>query len=408
MELKKITSADLEGKGVVGMADTPNLSALEMQNKVEEIVRSVVIPVINHNIDYTVSKKELNETIFNSGSGDMMTEFYDSNLDGIVNSADNGNFVYTHTAGSLAGSGRFGVFRATQSETLSAVSINGGIYSVRCGGEREIELTAGSWYSFILDGDTVNFKQGGAGLNFSVVGGTVQPASPKENTVWINTSAAVNGYVFSPTEPENPAEGMVWITTASGGELGFSATKKNSVMIYPFAVQQYLAGEWVPGEGMIYQDGTWKYLGVTVYDKGDQCTAVTGGWQSIDGANSKVTFEAGGIKFNVTSSSAGRVSSVYTVDKIDVTSAKQLRLDVATLTPKETNGALSVGVIDTPYTANDSGAKFVAACAAALRIPDTVTATTSYYVDISRLSGEYHVEIVAGIANALVVKCRLE
>ena len=37
MELKKITEADLQGVGVVGMEDTPNLSALEMQKKVEEV-----------------------------------------------------------------------------------------------------------------------------------------------------------------------------------------------------------------------------------------------------------------------------------------------------------------------------------------------------------------------------------
>ena len=36
MELRKITDRDLQGYGVIGMADTPNLSAREMQEKVEE------------------------------------------------------------------------------------------------------------------------------------------------------------------------------------------------------------------------------------------------------------------------------------------------------------------------------------------------------------------------------------
>lgn len=47
MEYKKITENDLVGKGVVGQPDTPALSALEMQNKVEEVVRDVVIPHFN-------------------------------------------------------------------------------------------------------------------------------------------------------------------------------------------------------------------------------------------------------------------------------------------------------------------------------------------------------------------------
>lgn len=51
MEYKRITENDLAGKGVVGQADTPALSALEMQNKVEEIVRDVVIPSYNNLVE---------------------------------------------------------------------------------------------------------------------------------------------------------------------------------------------------------------------------------------------------------------------------------------------------------------------------------------------------------------------
>ncbi|MBR4036563.1 MAG: hypothetical protein IKJ05_07530, partial [Oscillospiraceae bacterium] len=68
MELKKITDADLQGVGVIGMEDTPNLSALEMQKKVEEVVREVVIPAINANVDATASKEDLRQAVFNSGA----------------------------------------------------------------------------------------------------------------------------------------------------------------------------------------------------------------------------------------------------------------------------------------------------------------------------------------------------
>ncbi len=71
MPLKKITENDLLGKGVRGQADVPGLSAEEMQAKVEEIVRDVVIPNINANIDSSeadfATKEELEQVILTSG-----------------------------------------------------------------------------------------------------------------------------------------------------------------------------------------------------------------------------------------------------------------------------------------------------------------------------------------------------
>ena len=51
MAFNKITDADLVGKGVIGLPDTPNLSTTEMQNKFEETSRNVVIPKINEVIE---------------------------------------------------------------------------------------------------------------------------------------------------------------------------------------------------------------------------------------------------------------------------------------------------------------------------------------------------------------------
>ncbi len=72
MTLKKITESDLLGKGVCGQADVPGLSAAEMQAKVEEIVRDVVIPNINENIDNFeedfATKEELEQVVLTSGA----------------------------------------------------------------------------------------------------------------------------------------------------------------------------------------------------------------------------------------------------------------------------------------------------------------------------------------------------
>ena len=47
MSYPKITSADTAGKGVVGLPDTPGLTAYELQTKFEEIVNDVIIPKFN-------------------------------------------------------------------------------------------------------------------------------------------------------------------------------------------------------------------------------------------------------------------------------------------------------------------------------------------------------------------------
>ena len=72
MALKKITDADLEGKGVRGQPDVPGLTAAEMQAKVEEIVRDVVIPFFNANAEEAensfATKEALNNLVIAAGA----------------------------------------------------------------------------------------------------------------------------------------------------------------------------------------------------------------------------------------------------------------------------------------------------------------------------------------------------
>ena len=51
MRMRKITAEDLHRKGVLGQPDTPGLDTNEMQRKVEEIARDVIIPALNENAD---------------------------------------------------------------------------------------------------------------------------------------------------------------------------------------------------------------------------------------------------------------------------------------------------------------------------------------------------------------------
>lgn len=65
MELEKIKESDLEGKGVIGQAEVPGLSALEMQRAVEQIVREIAIPKINEVIEYILGKVATTEDLGN-------------------------------------------------------------------------------------------------------------------------------------------------------------------------------------------------------------------------------------------------------------------------------------------------------------------------------------------------------
>lgn len=48
---RKITNEDLANRGVMGLPDVPGLTAIEMQKKLEEIPREVIIPRYNELVD---------------------------------------------------------------------------------------------------------------------------------------------------------------------------------------------------------------------------------------------------------------------------------------------------------------------------------------------------------------------
>ena len=104
----------------------------------------------------------------------------------------------------------------------------------------------------------INMTGGANPLNFKVVGGSVQPESPAENTLWVNTESPVTAWVFSATEPEEPIEGMLWFTCSMSAKVPFDALKSNGLMVYPSKCSQYISSAWQSREAMIYKDGAWQ------------------------------------------------------------------------------------------------------------------------------------------------------
>lgn len=127
------------------------------------------------------------------------------------------------------------------------------------------------------------FGGGSSPLNFKVVGGTSAPASPKENTIWVNTDVPITSWIFSATEPEAPAEDMIWFTTGTASNAEFNALKKNGLMVYPVSARQYIGGAWVTKDAQIYKDGQWKNFMVYLYNNGIEYTNVAKFVASSDG-----------------------------------------------------------------------------------------------------------------------------
>lgn len=103
-----------------------------------------------------------------------------------------------------------------------------------------------------------NMSGGGGGdakLNFEVVGGTSAPASPKENTIWVNTSTTITSWVFS---SNNPYIGYQDVNLMDGMTLGngFFSTS-GSVSSQTATHMEVYTNEYIPVKyGTSY---TWEY-----------------------------------------------------------------------------------------------------------------------------------------------------
>lgn len=110
---------------------------------------------------------------------------------------------------------------------------------------------------------------GNAALNFEVVGGTVQPSNPKENTIWVNTATEITSWVFSAGEPNAAEAGAVWVQTATVAPNAFNALKKNTLMTYPIGVFTYNGVAWTTVTAQIYYDGEWHGFELLLYERGN-------------------------------------------------------------------------------------------------------------------------------------------
>lgn len=104
---------------------------------------------------------------------------------------------------------------------------------------------------------------GGDELNFDVIGGTTEPSSPIENTIWVQTENNIPFWAFSVDEPDTAEENSVWIKTSNSSSFRFDALKENSLIVGIDGVYVNKSGNWEEVSWLIYKDGEWQ--GSTLY-----------------------------------------------------------------------------------------------------------------------------------------------
>mgnify|MGYP006968329697 FL=1 len=156
-------------------------------------------------------------------------------------------------------------------------------------------------------------------LNFRVIGSLVQPAAPKENTIWVNTDTTITSWVFAPEAPTNPEGGMIFFKTDKTSPVGFNALRKNEITVLPTFAQQYIGGQWKNVYAYAYIGGTWvqfsseKYV---VFEAGKGLSAGLTGFSNATYNSDKIVAKS------ILGAGSGKGDAVISKEKIDVTQYK--------------------------------------------------------------------------------------
>lgn len=222
---------------------------------------------------------------------------------------------------------------------------------------------------------------GGASLNFKVVGSTTAPASPSENTIWVNTSDKITGWIFSHNEPKHPMEGMVWFKISTSGSATFNALKRNGIEISPSSASQYTGGAWKNVTAQSYQDGQWVNWAMAL---------VSGGSFAAEMGESKYVGQYGNLYTTVTPLDNGGVKITgaggsgylaHTFENVvDVTAYSKMRVKTGAVVSSYVNIGLSKINNDVSITYTKD-------------VSEDLASNSEIVLDISALSGDYYLVI---------------
>lgn len=233
-----------------------------------------------------------------------------------------------------------------------------------------------------------NLGGGSGGLNFKIVGGTSEPTSAKENTIWVNTDQNITSYIFSTTEPASPEDGMVWISTGTSSSAPFNALKKNGIQVYPLSAKQYIGGAWVDKTAKSYQGGEWVDWTIYLINGSELNTEYAGAWNQTTGnqgvgGSAQMTSEGLVVTANKGNGGSGSVFRYGPDNKIDFSDFNSIEFVVDIKSGSGKFAAIVTSEFATGY--NSANVAYV----------DTAISQANQTVsmDVSGVNGEYYLRV---------------
>lgn len=393
-----ITGEDYAGNDVASAPD--DLTGTSAQNKAifDRLVKTVVAPKHNQTVDellqlsqstYTKSETTtlIDEKMIAIGAGDMRAAQYDPSGEiaaggGIEAAlAINGVQAFAHTYAdsvhALQGSELATNIKFTATAPYSegdTFTVNGTPCTAQSADGEALQggcFVAGAVVQCFLNGTQLNFKAGGAGLNFKILAVAHEddlPQTAAENTIAVITDTPIAQWAFASANPfESPSEGSVFIETSVSSTNAFNALRKNSLMVYPISGMQYIAGSWLRKTTYFYQNGLWVDGTTYLYKDGKEFPAITGGWSGGWAKNASSLSLYGG-------SGVGVIQTERTTAKVSVTDEAKLKFS-GTVNNLGSSATLRFGL----STTTELGGLVA------------YGTTLPCEIDVSALSGEYYV-----------------
>lgn len=248
---------------------------------------------------------------------------------------------------------------------------------------------------------------GGNPVNFRVVGGTTQPTSPKENTIWVKTGIAIpaiylnkgpkptwanpKGTVAISYEPIH-GSGNITPTTATLNLIKYGAGGIGGIYAMLNACYQNQDGTaagWAQMDAYIYKSGKWVQFSATfdgyLFNYGSVNTEVTGGWKSDGDGPVEAQSDGSVVVKPKTNYSEG---IYHTVNKISLSGYSKLTMNGRLW---ETEGTYRAHIcVWSEVTYGDYDQGLVASFTNAdLRI----SSDKDYILDVSGLTGSYYIGV---------------
>lgn len=148
--------------------------------------------------------------------------------------------------------------------------------------------------------DAIQNMSIGAEVNYTVRWYT----SPDQISVWeqnvivVITNEPVTSHVFSADEP-TAENGKVWFRTGASSPAAFEPFKGYAFKVYPVMCYQYVNRRWEEKLAAIYLGNEWEYFNKFLFNNGDTCNWLTGGWTS-EGATSIFGYPVAGVSIGNT------------------------------------------------------------------------------------------------------------